>query len=90
MTQDSKPLPRRPMRPKRAPPSQPAMKRARPESAGTRDRSTAPRSNFGDGVLAEAQADAVHGDFMWGAVRGKIALVISAVGYAVYHLFTAN
>ena len=62
----------------RTPPSRPAMKRPRPESAEARDRSAAPRSDFGNGVLAEAQAEAEHGDFMWGAVRGKIALVISA------------
>lgn len=90
MVNDPKPLPRRPMRPKRTAPSRPAMKRPRVESTEARDRSTAPRSDFGNGVLAEAQAEAVHGDFMWSAVRGKIVLVISAVGYAVYQLFTSN
>ena len=78
------------MRPKRAAPERPPVKRSRTVSREPRDRSTAPRSDFGNGVLAEAEADAAHGEFLWSSVRGKVGLVISAVGYAVYHLFTAN
>lgn len=54
------------------------------------DRPAAPRSEFGNGVLAEAEADAAHGEYLWSSVRAKISLVITGVGYAVYHLFTLN
>lgn len=70
------------------------MKRAARTRGEQAPRDPTPRerrpTEFGNGVLAEAQADAAHGDFMWSAVRTKITMVIGAVGYAVYHLFTAN
>ena len=39
---------------------------------------------------SEAEADAAHGEYLWSSVRAKISLVITGVGYAVYHLFTSN
>jgi hypothetical protein len=90
MGQDSKPLPRRSVRPKRAPPDRraAAVKRTMPP-VKRESRPPAP-SEFGTGVLVEAEADAAHGDYLWSSVRGKVSLVVSAVGYAVYQLFASN
>lgn len=63
------------------------MKRAMPVK---REPRPAAPSEFGTGVLVEAEADAAHGNYLWSSVRGKVSLVIGAVGYAVYHLFSPN
>ena len=81
------------MRPKRTAPEKRPLKRPvqRPVQGATpAKQEPRQRSQFGDGVLAEAQADAAHGAYMWSSVQGKFAMLISAVGYGVYHLFTAS
>ncbi|MBA3545018.1 MAG: hypothetical protein H0T76_00900 [Nannocystis sp.] len=48
------------------------------------------KSGFGTGVLAAAEADEAHDASTWGAVVPKVGAILTAVGYALYELFTSN
>lgn len=45
---------------------------------------------FGTGVIEAAEADEAHGSSTWGAIVPKAGAIITAVGYALYQLFTSN
>lgn len=67
------------------------VKRVRPV---TRVKSAVPagpaKSAFGTGVIEAAEADEAHGSSTWGAIVPKAGAIITAVGYALYQLFTSN
>lgn len=48
------------------------------------------KSEFGTGVIEAAEADEAHGSSTWGAIVPKAGAIITAVGYALYELFTSR
>ena len=67
------------------------MKRARPVIRVTSAEPAVPaKSGFGTGVIEAAEADEAHGASTWGAIVPKVGAILTAVGYALYELFTSN